>query len=94
MRVCSIEGCGRVHDARGLCQLHYQRLRRTGVTGERGPLVCVCPEPDADLHRDAGMCQRCKRKPIALMNVSRPVPFLLWASSLITEAVSTAEPRP
>lgn len=31
------------------------------------PLVCVCPEPDADPRRDFGMCATCKRKPLALM---------------------------
>ena len=28
---CSIEGCGRPHHARGLCQIHYRRIRRGGA---------------------------------------------------------------
>jgi len=27
-RTCSVEGCGRKHEARGLCQAHYARFRR------------------------------------------------------------------
>ncbi len=29
-RTCSVEGCGRLHLARGLCSLHYQRWKRFG----------------------------------------------------------------
>ena len=29
-RTCSIEGCERVHLARGWCNMHYQRWKRTG----------------------------------------------------------------
>jgi hypothetical protein len=27
---CSIEGCDKLHDARGLCATHYKRWKRTG----------------------------------------------------------------
>jgi len=27
-RLCCIEGCSRVHRARGYCGMHYQRLKR------------------------------------------------------------------
>lgn len=30
MRFCTIPGCDRKHEARGLCRLHYKRLRSTG----------------------------------------------------------------
>lgn len=30
MRLCSIEGCDQKHDAKGLCSLHYGRLRHAG----------------------------------------------------------------
>jgi hypothetical protein len=36
MSVCSVEGCGRAHYARGVCEKHYQRWTRTG-TLESGP---------------------------------------------------------
>ena len=29
-RFCEAEGCGRKYLARGLCQLHYQRLQKSG----------------------------------------------------------------
>lgn len=39
-RKCSIEGCNKDHLARGLCQSHYQRLRKYGdplkIGGNRG----------------------------------------------------------
>ena len=30
-RGCSVDGCERRHKARGLCKLHYKRLRRSGA---------------------------------------------------------------
>ncbi len=46
-RTCSIEGCERRHEARGLCNMHYLRLRVRGSIGsasaERKPsTVTVC----------------------------------------------------
>ena len=35
---CSIEGCEKPHEARGLCVMHYQRLRKTGSVGGIRPL--------------------------------------------------------
>lgn len=31
-RQCTVPGCDRVHKGRGLCDMHIQRLRRTGTT--------------------------------------------------------------
>ncbi len=31
-RLCSISGCGRRHQARGFCAMHYMRLWQTGTT--------------------------------------------------------------
>lgn len=75
MRSCSIEGCDQPIKARGWCQRHYDAWRYVPKPRKPpwvNPLVCVCAVPDADLRRDAGMCHRCFRKPLALMNV-RPV---------------------
>lgn len=47
-------------------------LRRlTDKTESYGPLVCECPEPDADPRRNFGECSRCRRKPLALMEVPK-----------------------
>jgi len=35
-RQCSVEGCEQKHYSRGLCQMHYIRLKRHG-----SPLVCI-----------------------------------------------------
>ena len=39
-RTCSIDGCGKVHNARGLCITHYSRLR---LHGDPMPAVAVRP---------------------------------------------------
>lgn len=36
MRVCTIDGCEREHAARGMCKLHYYRVKRWGHTGPAG----------------------------------------------------------
>lgn len=38
-RVCSVEDCGRVTRARGLCNPHYMRLLRNGTTDDRRPTL-------------------------------------------------------
>lgn len=30
MRICSVDGCDKEHDAKGLCNTHYARMKRTG----------------------------------------------------------------
>lgn len=39
---CTIEGCDRPNHARGLCPLHYQRLRQTGDVEVRGQTYYRC----------------------------------------------------
>lgn len=33
-RTCSVDGCEKSHEARGLCKMHYTRLKRYGDVGE------------------------------------------------------------
>lgn len=65
---CSVEGCGSLRWARGLCQKHYQRMMRLGTLDLPGPkpIVCECPVPDARPDRAFGECMICHRKPLAL----------------------------
>lgn len=32
--ICTIEGCGKAHQCRGLCKTHYSRLMQTGTTDD------------------------------------------------------------
>lgn len=42
--VCSLDGCGRAHYTRGLCELHYRRLLRAGdVRADEPPLGTAPP---------------------------------------------------
>ena len=53
---CSVEGCDRPHQAKGLCDTHYSRLRKTGTT-DRLPRVCGvvgCARP----YQAKGFCGR------------------------------------
>ena len=52
-RTCSIEGCQRVHLARGWCRVHYMRHRRTGSTSDR-PTVTVADRFWPKVDRSAG----------------------------------------
>lgn len=75
MNVCAVDGCERAPYRRIWCSMHYARWLNTGDANSPGrdwvnPLVCVCVEPDADPRRDFGMCQSCKRKPLAFMAVA------------------------
>lgn len=75
MRTCTTDGCARKHYALGMCQPHYGKAwrddHRPGSVGRwKNPLVCVCPEPQADLRVNFGECAVCRRKPLALMGRS------------------------
>ena len=43
-KLCSVDGCDRLMYARGVCEAHYRRLRRTGTVGA-GRAVGAVPEP-------------------------------------------------
>ena len=59
-RVCSIAGCDRDEYSRGMCQMHYRRVLRTGDPGPaqpQGVQVIVCKAPDCDNSAEAkGYC--------------------------------------
>lgn len=77
-RSCTVDGCARIHHARGLCKIHYDAVRQQGLSlfnVPRGrfvnPFVCVCPEPQADPAIDYGQCRICWRKPLSLFRSLR-----------------------
>src|SRR5690606_34942985 len=43
-RICSIDGCGLVHEAKGYCRLHYYRWKTTGDPGATRPSRLVAPQ--------------------------------------------------
>lgn len=53
--ICTIDGCGRERRAKGLCQMHYKRLRKTGTLDRYGV--------PADPHAGTAVktCRRCKQ---------------------------------
>ncbi len=61
-RLCSVEGCSRLHSARGYCSRHYKLWERNGVPEVRRPVDCSmrrCYRKDS---RDApsGVCRDCR----------------------------------
>ena len=61
-RICSVDGCSRKVKARGLCEMHYLRLRRLGNTGAAAPLISksttgICSFPDCGrAHHANSLC--------------------------------------
>lgn len=53
-RICDIEGCGRRHEARGMCHRHYLQIWRSGALPESPPI------PDSD---DARIWPRIEKTP-------------------------------
>ncbi|MDH3716874.1 MAG: hypothetical protein OES79_02020 [Planctomycetota bacterium] len=52
---CSVKGCKRANYCKGLCGLHYSRLRSTGTTEPRPKKICSvegCTRP----HHSKGLC--------------------------------------
>lgn len=69
-RICDVDGCERTHEARGWCNLHYQRWKKTGATGAAAPMVvrpdaagARCSEVGCHLEaRARGLCPNHNRK--------------------------------
>ncbi|MCZ4497891.1 MAG: endonuclease [Marmoricola sp.] len=57
VRLCTIEGCEQQHYARGWCQRHWSRWRKTGTTEDRVfvPQACSVPDCERDARRN-GYC--------------------------------------
>lgn len=55
-------------------KLVVDHAERTAQDEPYGPMVCVCPEPKAHPKVEHGMCQTCKRKPLALVSVGSQSP--------------------
>lgn len=54
MKTCSIPGCARTHEAKGLCSAHYMRVQRHGVPDFR-------PRPRPSYTREGlKICSKCK----------------------------------
>ena len=61
MRLCSVEGCGKRHVARGWCRTHYSQWKRSDASKDlpdryrHGPICSVedCDQP----HRGKGFCR-------------------------------------
>ncbi len=61
MKICSVEGCGRKHEAKGLCSKHYQSRRYTQIPEVRERILAhgkaYHQRPEVKEHRKE-YCQR------------------------------------
>ncbi len=57
---CKVEDCERAVYSKGMCQMHYRRVRRKGAVGSSGPTIRAksgCVAPDCDNEAEAkGYC--------------------------------------
>ncbi len=62
-RICSFDGCGRKHHAKGYCKLHHQRLSRTGTTEVvlRPQSICSAKDCGNKVHSH-GLCGKHGRR--------------------------------
>ena len=62
-RVCAVDDCGRPHQARDYCQMHYRRWKRTGNPLIPGRVVSTVQRDGCDVegcdhpHAAHGFCQ-------------------------------------
>ncbi len=61
--LCSLVGCGRELRAKGMCGMHYMRLRQTGQLDLAPRPIRTCSVPGCDRpHEARGLCRRHYRK--------------------------------
>jgi hypothetical protein len=57
---CNVQDCERDIYAKGMCEMHYRRVRRTGVVGSSGPTIrerSTCVAEDCEYEAEAkGYC--------------------------------------
>jgi hypothetical protein len=76
-RQCSVDSCDRTYYARGLCEPHYRRRQRTGITDEASPIgeppspaMCFARSCDRTA-TERGLCQTALSQPL-------PTPTAAW----------------
>jgi len=58
-RLCSVDGCGKAHTARGYCSQHYDAWRKRGAPDPSPNVRGTCTIPGCDRpHRGHGYCSR------------------------------------
>jgi hypothetical protein len=85
-RVCTVEGCDRRHSSRGLCVVHYYRMKRTGTTDARFAVDMTQRRPrsiDATCERDE--CDRPhKAKGLCSVHYARSIRGLPLDAPIVT----------
>jgi hypothetical protein len=57
VKVCSVHGCTNEHGAKGMCPMHYQRMKKHGTTDKHEKQIRVCSvEGCGGKPRMHGMC--------------------------------------
>jgi hypothetical protein len=89
--ICTIEGCTKTYEARGLCSMHYQRARKHGSTDlpsrKKTPRLCTvagCTQP----HIAKGLCGRHYQRVTAgktIEPVRLSIDARFWSKVLKTE---------
>lgn len=61
MKLCSVDGCGKIHVAKGFCDKHYYRMRRgIDITNGSTRYHGMTKTPEWHIWKD--MLQRCRNK--------------------------------
>lgn len=83
-KICSVEGCGRKHQAKQYCVSHYQRFLRTGnpLPQLKHPATCTlagCSRKYESRGLCGSHCAALRRKEKRQANVYKPE-YVTWAS--------------